>query len=86
MSSLESMKISSALVPKVLITKSPVALVIFALLPVCLITKSVSSPKLTAWSSSKFILWLLVSKSPPSCGVVSLTKSVSIPVRFVPSP
>ena len=45
-----------------------------------------ADPNLASELSLKWIFWELVSKVPPSCGVVSLTKSVLIPERFDPSP
>ena len=52
--------------------------------------KSVSAPKFKRSSeepalSPKFIFLVFTSRFPPSCGEVSDTKSVLIPVRFDPS-
>ena len=48
----------------------------YEFVPSCTKCKSEESPKLILWLSSTEILWLLVSKSPPSCGDVSPTRSV----------
>ena len=64
----------------------PVVFISLAFEPSCAIVKSLSFPNLMEWLSSNDISKLLVSRSPPSCGEVSLTKSVARLVRPDPLP